>query len=578
LIGSTAATLGATIAGLVVPLVVQKVIDGPIAHRDNDALWPMALVVLLLGLLEAGLFWLRRTLTARPLTRVEAAIRRDLYTHLQEQPVGFHDRWQSGQLLSRASGDVALIRMFLNFMLIFLIVNSATFVIGIGILLVMQWQLALVVLGTAVPLLVFMIIFEGKYRIVTRRAQDQTGDLTTVVEESVLGIRILKAFGRHRAMEERFTTLARTLRGTELHKVRLLAAMWGGIIMLPEITIAVLIWLGVTRVGDGQMTAGELVSFFSIVLFLRWPVLSLGFLIAGANDTAAASDRIFEVLDAENHITDVPAELEQARDAERLPAQRGAEGSDDAGGSLRFDGVHFRHPDAPDEAPDILGGIDLVVRPGETLALVGTTGSGKTTLTSLVPRLHDVTAGSITLDGTDVRALPLSRLRELVAVAFEEPILFSASVRENVLLGYQQGTDIEVLRALRVAQAEYVLDLPWGLDTRIGEQGLNLSGGQRQRLALARAVVSRPRFLILDDPLSALDVHTEALVEEALRQVLATTTALVVAHRPSTVMLADRVALLDGGRITAVGTHSELLATNPTYHHLLSSAAEEKVH
>ncbi|OIV35903.1 ABC transporter [Mangrovactinospora gilvigrisea] len=563
LIGSTAATLAATVSGLVVPLVIQKVIDGPIAHRDGSALWPMALAVLGLGVAEAVFFWLRRTLTSRSMARVEAAIRRRLYTHLQEQPVAFHDKWQSGQLLSRASNDVSLIRMFLNFMLIFLIVNAATFGIGIGVLLVKQWLLGLIVLASSLPMLIFMIIFEQKYRVATRRSQDQAGDLATVVEESILGIRILKAFGRHRAMERRFSTLARELRGTELYKIRLLAVMWSGMILVPEATIAVLMVLGVHMVSSGTMTTGALVSFFSIVMYLRWPVLSMGFLLAGANDTAAAADRVFEVLDSENSVTDP--------EKPALPASRAANGAD-AGGLLRVEGVRFRHPDAPEGTPDLLRGIDLEVRPGETVALVGATGSGKTTLTSLVPRLYDVTGGGITLDGTDVRDLTRSQLRELVSVAFEEPILFSASVRENVILGYQQGTDAEVRRALKVAQAEFVLDLPWGLDTRIGEQGLNLSGGQRQRLALARAVVARPRFLVLDDPLSALDVHTEALVEEALRHVLATTTALVVAHRPSTVMLADRVALLEDGRITAVGTHSDLLASSAAYRHLLSSA------
>ncbi|GAB3870107.1 hypothetical protein GCM10029964_003920 [Kibdelosporangium lantanae] len=220
----------------------------------------------------------------------------------------------------------------------------------------------------------------------------------------------------------------------------------------------------------------------------------------------------------------------------------------------------------------MLRGIDLEVAPGETVALVGATGSGKTTLTALVPRLADATSGRITIDGVDVTELRLSDLRGLVSTAFEDPVLFSASVRENIALGHQDATEEQVREALRVAQAEEFVDaLPWGLDTRIGEQGLSLSGGQRQRLALARAILGRPRVLVLDDPLSALDVHTEAEVERALREVLSGVTALVVAHRPSTVQLADRVAMLTDGRITALGTHSELLATNPAYRRLLST-------
>ncbi|MEU9430088.1 ABC transporter ATP-binding protein, partial [Streptomyces sp. NPDC048342] len=238
---------------------------------------------------------------------------------------------------------------------------------------------------------------------------------------------------------------------------------------------------------------------------------------------------------------------------------------------IRFENVRFRYPDAAPDSPPTLDRVDLHIRPGESMALVGATGSGKTTLTALIPRLHEVTSGRITLDGRDITAMPRAELRSLVAVAFEEPTLFSASVGENVLMGADDGAGApELARALAVAQADFTHALPQGTGTQVGEQGLSLSGGQRQRLALARAVVGRPRFLVLDDPLSALDVHTEAAVEAALRDVLADTTALIVAHRPSTVLLADRVALLSGGRVTAVGTHHELLRTNAEYAHLMS--------
>ncbi|MBK6016364.1 ABC transporter ATP-binding protein, partial [Streptomyces sp. MBT53] len=240
---------------------------------------------------------------------------------------------------------------------------------------------------------------------------------------------------------------------------------------------------------------------------------------------------------------------------------------------IRFASVSFRYPDAHPDSPPTLDRIDLHIRPGESMALVGATGTGKTTLTALVPRLHEVTSGHITLDGEDITSMPREELRTLVAVAFEEPTLFSTSVGENVLMGAEEGAgQTELDRALAVAQADFAHALPQGTDTRVGEQGLSLSGGQRQRLALARAVVGKPRFLVLDDPLSALDVHTEAAVEAALRQVLADTTALIVAHRPSTVLLADRVALLSDGRITAVGTHQELLRTNAEYAHLMSGS------
>jgi ATP-binding cassette, subfamily B, bacterial len=261
-------------------------------------------------------------------------------------------------------------------------------------------------------------------------------------------------------------------------------------------------------------------------------------------------------------VLDTPPTVRDRPDARRLPAVTGR---------VRLEGVGFTYPGA--DRP-VLHDVTLELAPGETVAVVGATGSGKTTLTALVPRLYDVTAGRVTLDGVDVRDIPLAQVREVVATAFEDPTLFSVSARENLTLGRPDATDEEVREALRVAQADFVHELPWGLDTRLGEQGLTLSGGQRQRLALARAVLGRPRVLVLDDPLSALDVHTEALVEAALRSVLRDTTALVVAHRASTVLLADRVALLAGGTLAAVGTHSELLATVPAYRDLLAQESD----
>jgi ATP-binding cassette subfamily B protein len=449
--------------------------------------------------------------------------------------------------------------MFLAFPLTFLLVNSVTIVFGIVIMLLQDWRLGLVILGPAVPVVVMCVYFENRYAVVARRAQDQVGDLTTVVEESVLGIRIIKGFGRHRTQARAFRELSSTLRGTELSKARLLATIWAVIVTLPELAIGAALVLGAVQVADGDLSAGTLVAFLSTALALRWPVDSIGFLLAMSQEAATATQRYFEVMDEEPE-----------RDADVR-----ADPTPDAG--LRFDGVVFRYPDADPGSRPVLDGVDLHVRPGESMALVGATGSGKTTLTALVPRLHEATAGRITLDGEDVAALPREELRARVAVAFEEPTLFSASVGENVLMGADDRAGAaELERALAVAQAEFVHALPQGVDTQVGEQGLSLSGGQRQRLALARAVVGRPPFLVLDDPLSALDVHTEAAVEAALRQVLAGTTALIVAHRPSTVLLADRVALLSGGRIAAVGTHHELLRDNPEYAHLMSGTGRQE--
>ncbi|MFD5744218.1 ABC transporter ATP-binding protein [Streptomyces massasporeus] len=561
--GAACVAILASCVGLVIPLVLKWMVDGPIAHRDPGGVWLGALYLLLLGFTEALLFGLRRWLVARPLSHVEASMRAGLYRHLQRLPVAFHDRWASGQLLSRATTDLMLLRQFLAFPLTFLLVNGVTIVVGVVIMLLQDWTLGLVVLGPAIPLMVTCMVFEKRYAKVARRAQDQVGDLTTVVEESVLGIRIIKGFGRHRSQARAFRDLSKTLRGTELRKARLLATIWGVIVTLPEVAIGAALVVGVVQVADGALSAGTLVAFLSTALALRWPVESIGFLLAMSQEAATATERYFEVMDEE---------VEDATTTDPGPGSATGQAGDRG---LRFHDVRFRYPDAPAGTPPVLQHIDLHIRPGESMALVGATGSGKTTLTALIPRLYELTSGRITLDGVDITELSRQALRAKVAVAFEEPTLFSAAVGDNVLMGARDtaGTaDLE--RALAVAQADFVHALPQGTDTQVGEQGLSLSGGQRQRLALARAVVGQPEFLVLDDPLSALDVHTEAAVEAALRQVLADTTALIVAHRPSTVLLADRVALLSGGRIAAVGTHHELLRTNAEYAHLMSGEEE----
>ncbi|MFI9719418.1 ABC transporter ATP-binding protein [Streptomyces sp. NPDC052396] len=558
-LGAMAVATTASALGLVIPLTLKWIVDGPIADHDPSGVWLGGLALLLLGVLEAGLFGVRRMMVAGPLTGVEARMRAALYRRLQRLPVSFHDQWPSGQLLSRGTTDLMLLRIFLAFGVTFLVVNGLTIVLGFVILLLQQWLLGLVLLAPVVPLVFLCRYFEVRYSLAARTAQDQVGDLTTVVEESVLGIRVIKGFGQHRGQERAFAALSGRLRGTELHKARLLGFLWGLIMALPEVAIGAALVLGVEQVADDRLTAGALVAFLSTALALRWPIESIGFLLAISNDAAAATDRWTQVMDAPLPPAD--------------PAPSTAGGEPPARDGLRLEGVEFRYADAPPDAKPVLCGIDLHIRPGETMALVGATGSGKTTLTALIPRLHEATAGRITLDGQDIAALPRERLRRLVSVAFEEPTLFSATAGENVLMGTdsaESAQEEDLIRALAVAQAGFVHDLPEGHRTQVGEQGLSLSGGQRQRLALARAVVGRPRFLILDDPLSALDVHTEALVEQALREVLATTTALVVAHRPSTVLLADRVALLSEGRITAVGTHQELLHSNREYAQLMS--------
>lgn len=547
--------LAAAGLALLIPLVIRQLIDSVSGSSHGALLWWGA-AILALGLGEAALVFVRRTIIARPTSQLEKRMREDLYAHLQGLSVSFHDRYQSGQLLSRAFSDLSTIRRFIAFGGVYLVVNALTLVLGIVILLSLSVPLGLIVVVMTVPMVVLCFLYESRFKLVARLSQDQVGDLATMVEESVLGIRVLKSFGRGSTIGRRFARDAADLRHTEIRKIDIISLLWATIIALPELALGAMLGIGAYQVAQGSLTLGTLVAAITTMTYLRWPIESIGWLMAEANNAASASDRYWEVMDTAPTIVDPPAQRRR-----HLP--------DPVVGHLVFSDVSFRYPGA---STDMLTGLDFDVRPGETMALVGLSGSGKTTLTALVPRLYDVTGGSITIDGVDLRDVPLDELRSAVTTAFEDPILFSASVRENVALGLTDDSDETVTTALGIAAAtDFTARLPWGLQTRIGEQGLTLSGGQRQRLALARAVAGHPAVLVLDDPLSALDVHTEAEVERALRRVLRQATALIVAHRPSTVALADRVALLGEGRLVAVGTHTELMATREDYRNVLST-------
>ncbi len=556
----TIAALGAHMLALQIPQFMQSLVNaidvtGGSKQHSLDALYPAVFWVLVLGILEAVMVLGRRWLVLIPGTHVEANLRRTLYAKLQKLPVSFHDKWPSGQLLSRATQDLGLIRRWLSFGLVLLLANGITIIVGLGILYSYSWILGTIFLVIVAPLWVIGFRFEKDYHATARKSQDQSGDLATAVEQSVHGIRVLKAFGRGKFITEKFVNDATELRKTELLKARMVATLWWSLSVIPEIALGVSLFVGVILVENNQLTIGGLAAFILTTRVLHWPMDSIGFLLSMTIDARTAVERFFEVIDTPSGIDD-PDEATEIQEVR---------------GRLVFEDVHFRYQDAPEGEPDLLRGINLELMPGESVALIGVTGCGKTTLTALATRLYEVTGGSIKLDDVDIRELTAVELRSHLAMAFEDATLFSASIRDNVLLGNPDASEEELQQALAIAQAQFAYDLPEGLETKIGEEGLSLSGGQRQRLALARAVAAKPAVLVLDDPLSALDVDTEAMVEDALRTVLKATTALIVAHRPSTVQLADKVALMQDGRITAFGKHSELLATNDHYRFVISS-------
>ncbi|MDO5635460.1 MAG: ABC transporter ATP-binding protein [Micrococcus sp.] len=611
-LGLVAALLAGLVA-LAIPQVIQVLVNSVFgaagtgtadtAAPDTTGLWWAVGVLAVLGVAEAAFIYLRRFFILPPAADVENRARISLYRRLQRLPVSFHDAWPSGQLLSRSQADLGFLRRWIAFGSVMLVVETVTLTVGLVLLFTMSWQLALIYLVAAVPILVRGFRFRVDFRAASRLSQDQAGDVATTVEESVHGIRVLKAFGRGSHALEGFFDRAETLRGTEVHKAGVLSKFIGFVVALPEVVLGVALGLGIYLVATDQLTVGGIAAYFATTAVLARPIEGIGPLLGMTLTAKTAIDRHLEVMNTEVDLTS-PAGTDEA-EAEAIgtratPRDWATSHGEDASqthatgvvteglppsrGRLSFTGVKYRYPDAAASTPALLRGVDLELIPGETLALVGTTGSGKSTLVQLVPRLYDVTAGSVAVDGLDVRDYPLEELRRRVSIAFEDATLFSDSIRRNVLLGapaevIRDGLESpaaeELLRvALETAQAQFTHDLPEGVDTEIGEEGLSLSGGQRQRIALARAIAAQPQILVLDDPLSALDVRTEEAVTQRLREVLAATTTLIVAHRPSTVALADRVAVLQDGRVLDVGTHTQLLARCPEYRHIITTDME----
>jgi len=552
--------LGSLATAASIPKVIQYIIDGPITHHELGPLAETAGLLVLIAMLEFFLIVSRRHFTGVASYRMETDLRNDFYAHLQSLQVSFHDNWQSGQLLSRAIADIGTVRRFVGFGLVWFLQTVVTFAVVLVLMVQLDWQLALVVVLCMLPIAIFSNRFHNKYKVIARRIQDLTGDLTTTIEEMAMGVRIIKAFGRMPLLQHRFDGEARVIRETFLQGVKARAEVWTELNFLPNLSLVAVLLLGGVNVVQGRLTIGGLVAFMNYVFMLIWPMDAIGWVLSMSEECRTASERLSEVLDSRPEIADSPR----------------ARSLDKSRGRVEFRGVGFKYPQSDEW---VLRDLNLVVEPGETVGLVGRTGGGKTSLACLVPRLYDVSEGNVLLDGVDVRDILLRSLRSHIGFAFEDPILFSASVHENLVLGRPVVSDQDLKRAIDVAQAGFVWELPWGLETRVGEQGYTLSGGQRQRLALARAVLGAPPVLVLDDPLSSVDVHTEAVIEESLARVLEGVTGLLVVHRPSTLALADRVALIDGGTVAAVGTHTDLMRTNELYRALLSQewdpAAEE---
>lgn len=559
-------TIAASIVGLMIPQVLEVLVNQLNASPTATTVWFAGGIVIALGLVEAVLLWLRRIFAVGPSTETERQMRVRFYTRILDMPVAFHNDWGSGQLLSRSQQDVTQIRRWIAFGMIMTVSSAATVVVGIVMMSRSSMLLAMIFLMIVLPIVVLTYRFQRDFSVLTRRSQDLNGEISTTVEQSVQGIRVLKAFGRSDQALANFSTDAVSLRNNEIRKASTLARFDMFMLALPETMLGVCLFIGLLQVNAGAMNVGQLASFFATATLVVGPTRMLGMLFGQAVQTTTALERYFEVMDTENTIVSP---------AHPVPVDVTA-----ATGELVMEDVHFRFHDAPEGTPDLFRGVNLQIQPGETMALVGVTGNGKSTLLQLVPRIFDITGGRITIDGVSVHDMSLDDLRRLTAVAFEDTTLFSYSVRENVLLGVdpelpETVKEARAWEALYAADAGFVANLAHGLETHIGEQGFSLSGGQRQRIALARAIASRPALLLLDDPLSALDTKTEKRVIAQLRDVLDNTTTLLIAHRSSTVALADRVALLDDGKIAAVGTHHELLRSSARYRYLMASQPED---
>ncbi|HEY5694191.1 MAG TPA: ABC transporter ATP-binding protein [Gaiellaceae bacterium] len=524
----------------------RNVIDGALLHHDSHRLWLYVGLIAALGFVSAGLMLGRRLISGKQALDVEMDMRQALYAHLVRLSFGFYDRHQTGQLMSRATVDLQGVRFFLGYGLIFFFQNVLTVVSVTVVLFFIDWKLALIVLAVTPFLVALAYRYSHIAHPTLRDVQQKLADVATVAEENIVGVHVVKAFAQEPAEEAKFAVRNDALFAQTIHANRQRATYVPLLSFLPLLAQAAVLLFGARMVAHHTLAVGSFVAFNIYLGMVVMPLRSLGMWIGQAQRATASGERIFQVLDEPEEVND------QATAVELPPGD----------GEIRFEDVSFSYL----EGRPVLERLDLPLDAGTTLALIGHTGAGKTTLASLVPRFYDVDSGRVLVDGVDVRNVTLTSLRREIGVIPQDPFLFSTTVRENIAFGRPEMTDAEIERVARLAQAhEFVERLPQGYETVIGERGITLSGGQRQRIAIARALALDPRILILDDATASVDATTEAQIRAGLREVMRGRTTLIIAHRLSTIALADEIVVLDRGRIVARGTHEELLDASPVY-------------